>query len=362
MIRPNPYQLLMTGAIVLGLAGCEHTPSSPNPADAALAYDVRAHRVEYTAHPLGTLGGSFSTARDINRFGFVVGQSETSTGAGHAFITQVPGGPMQDLGLPPGYTGALATAINDSNVVVGVFFHPGGTTAFSWTSSGGFTILPTLGGNSNFAEDINNQGTIVGWSEIATFERHPFAIFPGTGIEDLGDLGGGNSWAIAVNDHDVIVGAGITASQSIAPYRWSRATGQVAIPGPFGDETTGINNGTGGDEVISGTAFAAEPSVFRLAHGWKLLDKLNPQGFAIARDVNDRKVVVGQSEDASAVTHAFVLHRPGGRAEDLTPGHPFFSIAFSINKCGLIAGDIEQTTGNEATVWVPFRQTCQAVP
>jgi probable HAF family extracellular repeat protein len=354
-------RLLMSGVIVLLVAACDQAPTAP--ATSRQSPDqARAQAVEYTAHPLGNLGGSFSSAADINRFGYVVGRADIATGEVHAFIALAPGGPMQDLGLPIGYTSARATAINDSNVVVGTASGPGGDRAFSWTSSGGFVILPTLGGGSA-AEDINNRGTIVGTSGTTTGESHPFAFFPATGIQDLGDMGGGNTWALAVNDFDVVVGAGwVDEFGTIEPYRWTSGSGMVGIASPFGIEAAGINNGSGGDEVIVGWDFASEASAFKLASGWRLLDKLDPQGFAIARDVNIKKVIVGQSDDASGNTHAFVLHRVGGKAEDLTPGHPFFSLAFSINDCGLIAGYIEQLAGQEATVWIPFRTTCAPVP
>ena len=48
---------------------------------------------------LGVLGGAFSDAFDINDRGEIVGQSETTSGAVHAFLFK--DGVMHDLGTLP---------------------------------------------------------------------------------------------------------------------------------------------------------------------------------------------------------------------------------------------------------------------
>lgn len=82
---------------------------------------------------LGTLGGSLSSALDINLAGKVVGWADTASGARHAFIWEAPHG-MLDLNdlIPPrsGWTLTHANGINEFGQIVGSGLHDGQERAF----------------------------------------------------------------------------------------------------------------------------------------------------------------------------------------------------------------------------------------
>ncbi len=74
------------------------------------------------------------------------------------------------------------------------------------------TDLGTLGGGSSFAGAINNSGQIVGSSPTAgSTVPHAF-LYSGGVMTDLGTLGGSQSTAYDINNNGQVVGAAFTAS------------------------------------------------------------------------------------------------------------------------------------------------------
>ncbi len=95
--------------------------------------------------PLGTFGGSSSTAEAVNDVGQIVGYADYANPLmGHgAFIWQ--NGVMTDLGNLGGPGGAAATSINSAGHVVGSASASAGLGGgFIWTASDGMVALDTL--------------------------------------------------------------------------------------------------------------------------------------------------------------------------------------------------------------------------
>jgi len=136
----------------------------------------------YVLTDLGSLGGPFTTASDINASGQVVGRSETADRSNHAFLwtNEV----MIDLGTLGG-SYSQAIAINDLGQVVGNSKTPNGADAAfllnpedtngdgspdrwfrDFDGNGANDLMTALelpaGATSSYASDINNAGNVVG--------------------------------------------------------------------------------------------------------------------------------------------------------------------------------------------------------
>jgi probable HAF family extracellular repeat protein len=163
--------------------------------------DERVHRAFlYQAgqvRDLGTLGGRYSEAHAINAAGQVVGEADTfisgtDSPSTHAFIYHNE--TMQDLGTL-GYHCYVA----DDEGAVACF-------------------------EESVATDINNHGQIVGFSSTELHSAHAFLLQDGT-MQDLGTLGGLQSWAYAINDSGQVVGTSLMSDDAgYAPFLYDRGT------------------------------------------------------------------------------------------------------------------------------------------
>lgn len=104
-------------------------------------------------------GGGLSFATAIDNDGSIVGQSQTASGASHAFVIE-PGYAMHDLGTLGGTTSrATATA---GGVVVGASTDADGALrAFAWTATGGMQGMGPIAATSE-AFGVNRSGLVVG--------------------------------------------------------------------------------------------------------------------------------------------------------------------------------------------------------
>ena len=178
---------------------------------------------------LGTLGGNVSLANAINNRGEVVGNAlnsipDNDSNFGwspaavatqfRAFLWQA--GVMHDLGTLGTGNNAVALFINDPGQVAGVSLtntsanSPTGIPTqdpFFW-ENGKMVDIGTLGGTSGTPWFMNNQGQVVGVSNLAGDQTgHAFVWDKENGLKDLGTLPGrSNSIATWINGEGEIVG------------------------------------------------------------------------------------------------------------------------------------------------------------
>jgi probable HAF family extracellular repeat protein len=204
-----------------------------------------------TLTELGILPGSndFSRAHGINASGVVVGESDNNTP--RAFRWEE--GALTDLGTLGGAS-AVATAINDSGVIVGSSSNGKSSRAFRWVS-GTMTDLGSLDGQPNTlarASGINSAGDVVGYSKNAEgVTRATLWSRSGT-LVNLGALNvRQSSQAHAVNDSLQVVGSAVDGTTSggspiYQAFTWSdgtvRGLGTLAsLPSAIHSEAKAIN-------------------------------------------------------------------------------------------------------------------------
>lgn len=165
---------------------------------------------------LGTLGGAYANAYDINDAGVITGVSLTSpqnNGNPEVFYTHgfsYQNGTMEDLGThssPLGYS--RGHGINESGAITGraslVEFIDSQKHAAIWPDDGSGIISIAAINSYSTGQDVNDAGIVVGNGYDADFSMR--ALLIQDGVASLMDsFGGSDSRAFAINNDGVIVG------------------------------------------------------------------------------------------------------------------------------------------------------------
>lgn len=161
---------------------------------------------------LGTLGGSSSVANAINSSGNIAGASETASGIEQAFVWS--GSTLIPLTLDERQSSA--DDINDVGNVAGTIGPFQNSQAFYWSGSA-IVELNSIDANvvNSWAGEINNLNQMVGGMEYSfdssaspRFNRmRAFRWDVGTGLTNLGSEIAHATWANAINNSSLVVGA-----------------------------------------------------------------------------------------------------------------------------------------------------------
>jgi len=242
---------------------------------------------------------------------------------------------------------SYANAINENGQIVGYSETDSGYVhAFLW-ENGVMTDLGTLGGCCSSARVINERGQIAGISQTATDGYHPFLWYKGEMI-DLGTLGGTLSpEASDINEQGQVVGLSfIDESQGLYAHAFLWENGNLIDLGTLGGSGSnawGINEA--GQIFGHGLTASGESHSFFWDKGIMTdLGTLGSSNYTFARDINKRGQVVGSSGSS-----AFIWEN--GVMTDLGTLGGCCSSATAINESGQIVGTSNTTSGRSIFLW-----------
>ena len=370
LLRRN-FRLITAAAIAVVFAGCADNPVSPAkprllPAAPSLSLATTIVG-DYAIVGLGDFGGGRASPSGFNSRGDLVGSAEyplvTST-QNHAALWPAGSSTPRDLGTLSGGFTSYAQAINDAGDVVGM----SQTSTFGirpvvWRAGGPPTALAGLGGSSGAGLDINNSGTIVGYSNIVGDRASHAALWPADGTPplDLRTLGGTYSFAVAINDAGTIVGEADPASGQRHAVVWApgattpRDLGSLD-GGIYRSSATDINN-SGTIVGVSGVAGFGNRAVVWPADGGPIRNLGTLGGnYSEAYGINDAGDVVGYSHDADHQRRAVIWRGGTGAPIELGAVDGLESIAHTIANDGTIAGYMMNRGSTfYAVKWIPVK-------
>jgi probable HAF family extracellular repeat protein len=247
-----------------------------------------------------------------------------------------------------GGTGSSASDINSWGDVVGSAAGGGASHGFSWIG-GTYADLGTLGGTTSNANGINDARQIVGGSDNASGQFHAY-LYGSSGMSDLGTLGGNRSEAFAINNAGVVVGDAVNADPATfgfgQAFSYSGGTMHAlgTLPGGLGSNAYAINKpGLIGGASFEGPFTVPEYPFHAVLFSGGAVNKIGVSdiGDSAVYGLNDDGLAVGglPSTELAHGSHAF-LYDHGALTDlgvlDLTA--PDDSIAFDINNLGQIVG------------------------
>ena len=283
-----------------------------------------------------------------------------------------------------GGANARAYDINDLGQIVGFSTHPGEAVAEAtiWNSDIPTGLGVPAGTDFSFANAVNNNGEVAGYSEIGTVPDQPGNVKTATfwdalGAFDIGtSMGLTRSIAFDINDNGVVALQGDHPGEfgQTAGFAWSMSMGGTQA-GPDLLYKFAANNGIDNLNNLVGEAavsFDGGQAIYTNFNGlgWDVGIEIGPQAVrasARANAISDTGIVVGQAgEDGIHVFEAaiFTLDSLGFEAGE--DGKPVAwldklddfddSNALDVNDTGLIVGESSQFgeagVDRRAVVWV----------
>lgn len=242
-----------------------------------------------------------SQARGINAAGTIAGYSITADQQAYNFVTWTSTGALVDHGLLGLYK-SIGIAINNAGQIAfyrdelssqglvnqaairqadgtvvgipplvplpaetmplglsstGVVVGWSGQQPFIWHAGSGTQLIAGLPANSA-PMAVASGDRVAGYYRTAGGNSAPYHAFywsPGTGFQDIGTLGGAESYAFGINDAGTVVGVSLTAGGISHAFSWTQAQGMVdlGVTLPGASEARAISP----SGIIAGLSFAS---------------------------------------------------------------------------------------------------------
>ncbi|MBN1918125.1 MAG: PEP-CTERM sorting domain-containing protein [Verrucomicrobia bacterium] len=203
--------------------------------------------------------------------------------------------------------------------------------------------------------DIGGAGHVVGeWCDTGHSRSY---IWQGGSWTDLGDLGGGACFAMAINASGQVAGKSHIDYDTVNAFRWEGGvmTPLGTLPGASYEASAGLDINAVG--VVAGYSYSASGYVRPCQWIGTTISDLGTLGGTegIARGLNDQGEIVGNADVAGGVEHAF-LYLPvaayglSAGINDLGTFGGTSSKALRINNQGQIVGGSVDKSGS----WQPW--------
>lgn len=369
-----------------------------------------SNRPHYIVKDMGTFGGPSSfffsspIMESLNNRGVVIGGADTGLPDPYAPNCFSPNcyilhafkwkdGVLSDLGTLPGGYSSTAYWVNERGLIMGESENGSidpitglpEQVAVRWEKDGEIVDLGTLGGSFSFANAMNSRGEVTGIGLNTVPDPYSFLPF-GTEthgfiwrngyMEDLGTLGGPDSWGSDVNEAGQVVGWSYINSTpnpnngdlcpsnvpTQDPFLWK--DGRMIDLGTFGGTCgfvgSAVDGGSGGainrkGEIVGTSNLAGNQTYHAFLWNEGSLADLGTLGGdnSDAYWINDAGEIVGRADvpGSNQYHHGFLWRN--GRMIDLgVPNGATCSTAYEINAKGQIIVDAGICgVGGIASLW-----------
>lgn len=263
----------------------------------------------------------------------------------------------QELPFLPGTDECWGNDITSNGTVVGActtYVCCDADCELEWTQAviwkkGAHIVLPSLGGCTANAGQINNRGWVVGTARAPDGRAHGVLWTDHQTIVDLGNPEGGNTYGAGLNNRGQVALTSCSDPWSCRGILWE--DGAYIDMGDLGGGTTTINAINDRGQVVGSSIRADGQYRAYLWQNGQMRDLGTLGGdYSRAFGINNRGQVVGEARVSTSDMHAFVWGR--GEMTDLGIAGAYFSRAHDISDAGIIVGHSSVIgAGPDAAVW-----------